>query len=477
MQASKHPGSGRQKISLHQLFMPIPIDSLVAFRLGFGLVLLAEVIMILMKGRIEQYWVDPPFHFSYYGFDWVRPWPVIGMYIHVIAAGVATVCVALGFWYRLSAVALFLLAIYFFLLDQAYYLNHMYLVCLLCFLMVFVPAHRAFSLDTKRRPARHTTTVPAWSLWLLRFQMSIVYVYGGLAKLNNDWLHGWPLHIWLRRRQHFPIFGPLFEQEWVVYFFSYSSLLFDLLVVPLLLWRKSRPFAFGFAIVFHLTNAMLFSIGIFPWLSLTATLLFFSPEWPRKLLVRLRIVPGSDEHAPGQIRRRAAHPEVLSGRQRMIVGFLLTYLLIQVLVPFRHVLYPGNVSWTEEGHHFSWRMMLRGKRGSAQFKVTDPDSGKTWKIKLRDYLNRRQIRKMRSRPEMILLFSHYLAQEKRKEGYPHVEVRARVWLSLNGRKYQFLINPTVDLAAQPRSLKPAPWIVPLHQPLRRRSIRRTRPGQ
>ncbi len=42
------------------------------------------------------------------------------------------------------------------------------------------------------------------------------------------------------------------------------------------------------------------------------------------------------------------------------------------------------------------------------------DTGETWPINQREYLTARQRRKMRGRPDMIVLFSHYLAEELRK---------------------------------------------------------------
>jgi hypothetical protein len=64
-----------------------------------------------------------------------------------------------------------------------------------------------------------------------------------------------------------------------------------------------------------------------------------------------------------------------------------------------------------------------------------------------------------------VLFAHHLAEEKRREGYADVEVRARVMVSLNGRQPQLLIDPNVDLAREEVSLLPVPWIVPLTTPL------------
>ena len=156
---------------------------------------------------------------------------------------------------------------------------------------------------------------------------------------------------------------------------------------------------------------------------------------------------------------------LLTSSQKLVAGLLAAYLAVQLLFPLRHYLYPGNVSWTEEGHNFAWHMKLRTKVGEAVFTVTHPRSGRTWTIKPEDYLKPHQLMKMTTKPDLILIFSHYLAEEKRREGYDNVEVRAHVMVSLNGRQRQLLIDPSVDLAKEHVSLLPAPWIVPLTTPL------------
>jgi hypothetical protein len=155
----------------------------------------------------------------------------------------------------------------------------------------------------------------------------------------------------------------------------------------------------------------------------------------------------------------------LSTSQKLVVGMLAAYLVIQLVLPLRHYHYPGNVSWTEEGHNFAWHMKLRTKTGEAIFTVTHPESGQTWTIKPEEHLKSHQVMKMSTKPDLILHFAHYLAEQKRREGYENVEVRARVMVSLNGREPQLLIDPNVDLAKEEVSLLPERWIVPLTTPL------------
>jgi hypothetical protein len=75
------------------------------------------------------------------------------MEVHFIVMGLLAAAIAAGMLYRVATVLFFLAFTYVFLLDQVCYLNHFYLVCLYSFLMIFVPAHRAFSVDASVVPA------------------------------------------------------------------------------------------------------------------------------------------------------------------------------------------------------------------------------------------------------------------------------------------------------------------------------------
>jgi hypothetical protein len=458
------------------LFKPVDISFLVFFRILFGGIILWEVYRYFTYGWIGRYFVDPVINFTYYGFSWVKPWPGRGMYIHFFVLGLAAACVMVGFLYRIAAPVLFLAFTYFFLLDQTRYLNHLYLVCLISFLMCFLPAARAFSVDALLRRRIRSDVVPAWTLWLLRAQVGIPFFYGGIAKLNIDWIHGGePMRTWLRPLTKMPGGGPVFTANWVVYGFVIGGLLLDLLLVPLLLWRRTRPYAFAAGIVFNLINAVIFDIGIFPWLMLGALLIFFPPDLMRRFV---RALKPDQALSDGKSSPASVRPETIAEvssspaqftPQKLVAGLLAAYLAVQLFFPLRHYLYPGNVSWTEEGHNFSWHMKLRTKEGEAVFNVTHPQSGQTWVIKPQDYLKSHQLMKMITKPDLILHFSHHLAEEKRREGYDNVEVRARVMVSLNGRQPQLLVDPNVDLAKEEVSLLPARWIVPLTTPLEARA--------
>jgi hypothetical protein len=136
--------------------------------------------------------------------------------------------------------------------------------------------------------------------------------------------------------------------------------------------------------------------------------------------------------------------------------------LAQCLLPFRHLLVPGPVDWTEEGHRFAWRMKLRDKRGTMEFVAVNKRTGESHPLAPAvAALTPVQRHMMLHDPEMMRQFAVWIASELERSGYDPVAVRAETAISLNGRPPQPLVDPAVDLAAQPRRRGAAPWIVPL----------------
>lgn len=433
---------GRLEALRERLSQPVDVASLVAFRIVFGLAMFYEVARYFFWGFIERDYVAPSFHFTYVGFSWVHPWPGWAMYLHFYALGALALCVLIGFCYRASIVLFFLGFAYVFLLDEVYYLNHFYLITILAFLMAFVPAAGAFSVDAARSPNTRTDHAARWQLWLIRGQLALVYFYAGLAKLDHDWLSGATMRCWLQDTGDIPLLGRIFQLHHTPLLMSWCGLAFDLGIVPALTWRRTRPFAVLAACAFHGLNLVLFDIGVFPPLMLGATVMFFEPDWPRRVLGRV---------APEATSRPPARPWL---------SLLALWFTLQLTVPFRYLLYPGNPLWTDEANRFSWWMLLRYKVAQARFVAHDPVTGQDWEVRTGDYLSRAQSSTIIVWPDMIQEFAHHAGEElERRLGRP-VEVRAQVWCSLNGRKAALLVDPKVDLSRVPRDVWPAPWIAP-----------------
>lgn len=451
-----------------QLFAPIDIGLLVVFRVAFGACMFIEVCRYFSKGWIDGHFTKPAFHFQYYGCSWVEPLSSGGMHVVFALLGISALLMTIGLFYRIAAFVFWLGFTYIFLIDQTWYLNHFYLIVLLSLIAIFLPAHRAWSVDAWLRPAIRSQTVPAWPLWLLRFQIAIPYFYGGIAKLNPDWLSGAPMQIMMGGSRRYPLLERYFDQDAMVYAFAYGGLLFDLLIIPALLWRRTRIPAYLTAVLFHASNARMFQIGIFPLVMVAASMLFFPPEWLRP--------EGAPAEAPPAARERRG----LSSRQRWTLAALGLYVAFQMLVPFRHWLYPGDVSWTEEGHRFSWHMKLRSKRSLVTFHARDAAGNKLEFTPPEKVLVRRQLEKVGDQPDMLLQYGHFIARELEAQGHEDVFVWADSYASLNGRRFQRFVDPNVNLARTPRDLRHAEWILPLTEPLPTleevRRLRGTREG-
>ena len=265
---------------------PVSAQSAAAFRIAFGALGVAMVVRFAANGWIEELLLAPEHRFAYTGLWWVRPWPDWAMHAHFALMGLAAAGVALGYRYRLSVAAFFLLFTYAEALDKTTYLNHYYLVSLLSLLMIFMPLHRAWSLDARRRPPPEGAVVPSWVVWTLRAQVGAVYLFAGAAKLNPDWLfHAQPLRIWLpNAASDAPLIGALLRETWTAYAMSWAGAAFDLTIAGWLLWRRSRLWAYAVLAAFHVLTGLLFpSIGMFPWMMAAFALVFFPPDWPRRL--------------------------------------------------------------------------------------------------------------------------------------------------------------------------------------------------
>ncbi|TGE10143.1 HTTM domain-containing protein [Hymenobacter fodinae] len=441
---------------LAALFRPIDIAWLVVFRVGTGVLLALEMAGSLALGYYKEY-TQPKFHFSYLWFDWLPHWPPavgIGLHAGAVAAGIA---VAAGWRYRLNAFLLTICYTLLFLAEQTRYINHLYLYCLLAAWLCVLPAHRAASTDARAGRVAPSATVPAWVRYVLIFQLSVVYFYAGLAKLNADWLLARPLSVWLAPKATYPILGPVLGHWLTPWVMSYAGLAFDLLAAPLLLWRRTRPWMFVVAVVFHLSNVIIFGLGTFPWFSLMMTgCVYFPPNWPRRVRglrrwLSARVPVAAVHWSPNRL--------AIPRHAGLLLSGLGLYAAVQLLVPLRSLLYPGDVHWTEEGHHFAWHMMLRSKSGQISFRVVLPD-GRTQVIAPSTYLTPRQCNKLAAQPDLIIQFAHFLAEEYRQRGLGPVQVYADSYLQLNRRPPCPLVSPSLDLAAQSRTLAPAPWILP-----------------
>jgi hypothetical protein len=437
----------------NKLFDSIPIAPLVTFRIVFGSLMVASIFRFWTNGWIEQQFVEPSFHFKYFGFHWIPDPTSAVIYAIFLFMGIAAAMIILGLFYRYAAAAFFVLFTYVELIDATYYLNHYYFVSLVSFLMIFLPAGKQASLDVALGWVKPVNKVAAWTIGLLMFQLGVVYCLAGIAKLNYDWLvEAMPLAIWLPTQAHLPVLGPLMEWWASPHLFSWFGALYDLSIPFLLLWRPTRPFAYLAVIVFHMLTWWMFQIGMFPFIMIGATLIFFPSHYHERWHKAFRLP------AWRPVSERFQWPSMVHrNRLVMVLG---CYVLIQCLFPFRNLLYPGDPLWHEQGYRFGWRVMLVEKAGYAQFKVHAANGGEIW-VDNDEFLTPVQEKMMATQSDFILQYAAHLKAHYEKEGVSVEQVSADVRVSYNGRGSQPYIDEHVDLASLEDGWSAKTWIKPL----------------
>lgn len=412
-------------------FKRIDNSALIVFRIMFGFLLVAEAWGAILTGWVKRIFVDPQFNFHFIGFDFLQVFAGEGMYYFYFIMGVVGIFVMLGYYYRFNIVLYTIMWTMVYLMQKSAYNNHYYLLVLLLIFMCFAPANGNFSIDAKRKPSIKSDSMPQWIYLFIVLQIGIVYTYASIAKLYPDWLDGTATgNLMLRKKEYFLI-GEFLQQKWVHYFIAYYGIVFDLLVIPLLLWSKTRKVIFVFGIFFHLLNSIIFGIGVFPYMSLALTLFFFSTKVIQRIFLKRKT-----HYEETEIR-------VPNFNKAIIVCFFLWF-VVQIGLPLRHWLIKGNVLWTEEGHRLSWRMMLRSKSSDFQLQLINKSTEQTEYIRTNEYLTPKQ-HKMLSRPDGIWQFCQHLKKKYAAEGH-EIELYATVKVSINGKEPLLLIDPDFDMA-------------------------------
>jgi hypothetical protein len=435
--------------------LPVSIAPLVSFRITFGLLMFFSLLRFIYRGWVDAVYVQPKFHFTYWGFEWIQPLGGTGMYLLFWIVTLAALLIALGLFYRIAVVCFFIGFTYIELIDATTYLNHYYFISLVSFIMIWLPASCDYSLDAKRNPFIRRIAVPAWTIDILRFQLAVVYIFAGLAKINTEWLiNAEPMRTWLPAKSHLPLVGQLMYKEWVAYAFSWFGAAYDLFIVFFLLNKKTRPIAYCFVLVFHIATAIFFpGIGMFPYVMIVSSLIFFSGPFHEKLLSWLPFY--KERKIQGRSNDAYSFRFPLLMRNAVIL-----YMVVQVLIPLRFLLYPGHLFWTEEGYRFSWRVMLMEKAGVTYFTVKDEKNNTSYEVNNMEFLTPLQEKMMSTQPDMIVKYAHHLAEEYSKRGVKKAAVYGEIYVALNGRRSTLFIDSTVDLAAQPLSWKHYTWVLP-----------------
>ena len=429
------------------LFKKIDNAQLIVFRVFYGLLVCAESFGAIGTGWVRRTLIEPKFTFSFIGFEWLQPLPGNGMYIYFVVMGLFGILITLGYKYRFGALGFAVLWTGVYLMQKTSYNNHYYLLMLLAYIMAFLPANRSFSLDAKLDSNLRSNWMHNYVRWIIILQLFIVYTYASVAKLYGDWLDFSMIDVLMRGKKDYFLIGELLQEKWVHKIIAICGILFDLLIVPALLWKPTRKVAFVASIFFHLFNSYVFRIGIFPYLSLAFIVFFFEPQTIRNIFLKQRTVSIPTAKNPPK-------------NHRWIVGILSIYFIIQFMLPLRHHAFRDDVLWTEEGHRLSWRMMLRSRSGTIKVKVVNKSTGEETLVDLDEHLTKKQKRKVACYPDFTWQFAQYLKREYAQQGH-EIEVYVTNRVRVNKDKYKQFIDPKVDLANVPwKHFSHNEWIMP-----------------
>ena len=413
------------------LFKAIDNSPLVVFRIFFGFLVACESFGAILTGWVKRILIDPQVTFSFIGFEWLKPLPGFGMYFYFIAMGVFGLAIMLGYRYRIAIISYTILWAGVYFMQKTAYNNHYYLLLLISFLMIFLPSNSYASLDVRQNRIKEENTMPYWISLLFIIQVAIVYVFASIAKFYPDWLDGTFTRNLLADSTNVITLKKLFLQKWFYLFIAYMGIIFDLLIVPLLLFKKTRMLALLASLTFHLFNAIFLEIGIFPFFALTFALFFYEPETIRSVFLRRKTSIETDN----------GHSNYYG--KKIVYFLIIPYLIIQLLLPLRHHFIEGDVLWTEEGHRLSWRMMLRERNGFIHIRIKDLKTGEESLYDYRKNLTDKQIQNLATKPDFIWQYCQYIKEEFNGKD---IAIFINCKNSINRKEYKTLIDPKFDMA-------------------------------
>ncbi|MEP6647985.1 MAG: HTTM domain-containing protein [Saprospiraceae bacterium] len=439
-------------------WLTAPIDTYVLglFRVLFGLLMAYQIIDYIHVGLIRNMFVLPKINFQYDYLRWIKPMPETWMNGLLFFILLCAVAISFGFLFKWACRLFAFGYAYILLLDKSIYNNHIYLFILLAILLSFTEADRSFSL---RKNPEGIVKVPRWQQFILQFQIAIVYFYGGIAKLNHDWLFKCqPVKSLLAQMpQNHPL-AFLVKNDFGIFLLNYGGFLIDF-GAPALLWYKPfRKWGIYPIILFHLLNSIIFNdIGVFPFAMVVSILLFFkAKELP--VLKNMGQMPSS-----GLKKGKHAISSISIPSNRFTLGFLIVYFIFQLLFPIRGYFLPNDLDWTTIGNRFSWRMKVDTREiKEMTFAIFDPARKDSIPVETQTFVNDMQIRNMSMDPRSIADFAALLKKEAKERGFQDVQIKTRFKVSYNGREPQYFVSPYIDMATvKYQPFKTLTWVYPI----------------
>lgn len=428
---------------------PIDNSQLIVFRIVFGLVVAADAFGGMATGWTYNAFIEPDFTFNFIGFDFLQIFVGKPMYVLYTLFGICGLMITFGAYYRVAAFGAAILWSMIYFAQKTNYNNHYYLLMLLCWAMAMMPANRYFSYDAKRKPEIQSLTAPRWTVLFFVVQLLIVYTYASIAKMYPGWIAGEPFEIWFKMKANMPIIGEYLQNPALHKRMAYGGILFDLFVIPMLLWKPTRWLGVVASIGFHLSNSVIFQVGTFPYLMLGSLVLFFPPEQVRQWFFKSK---PSVENKTFEIKKNI--------KNKIILFVISIYFIIQILLPVRHYAFQDKVIWNQEGHRYAWRMMLVARTGTVSFRVVNNDTKAVFKVIPTEYVTPKQSWSIATHPDMLWQFVQVLKKDYAKKGMSNISIYANCKIKINKGAYHTFIDPEYDLTqAKWERFKHSEWIL------------------
>lgn len=432
---------------------PVAHTPILVFRIVFSLCLLIQTYYFLSEGFINENIIKPFTLFPF--FESIQPIENITVFNILINPMMILAYIMLlsniGMLFnkvsRMSTFIFFICFTYFWLLDKGYFNNHYYFISIICFLIALINPKSSF---------KQNIYVPRISLFCLQAMVFIIYFLAGVNKLNPYWLIDMQPMSHILETQSNATGNTFFINPIVLSIMNYGGVFYDLSIGFLLFCKPTRLLGFILVFVFNIINYFLFKeigeIGVFPLIMISTLILFINPQSLNDLF------------------KLNKKPKIEIRQNKWVNIVIICFLLIQIILPFRHLLIKGHVDYNTMGQRFSWRMKTMYKKpytdGHIQFDVfLQPNnlnlqpltSFSLYQIEKfsqdnklpKMYLTEKQKTALFYYPDMLPVFAkktkELILQHNKMPDAFDIVIKAKCEMGFMGRAPQSVINSSVDL--------------------------------
>lgn len=411
--------------------------SLVIFRICFSIVLIVQTIYFFKLGFIENNILKPFILFPF--FEFLNNPSKQLVYLSAILMLISNIGMIFNKTSRTSCLIFFIAFTHLWLLDRAYFNNHYYFISIITFLLFFL---------NKRSSFKNNYCVPKINIIAFQIMIFLTYFISGINKINPYWVFDLqPMtHILQTKAQ---VSGNnLFSNYIIIYLFNFSGLIYDLVIGFFLIIKRTRILGFILVIIFNSLNFFIFKdvgeIGVFPFLMISTLVLFIDPVKIQKVL------------------KFKNTKKIILHNKSFINHLIILFVIVQVLLPFRHMLVKGNVDYNGVGQRFSWRMKIMYKESNIDFFLKNKLTGEKYNVDVTKMLTPIQYNNLKYYPDLIVPLAHRMKSQAISEfGIKFPEVTCVFKTSFMGRKEQLLFSPKKDLTLIPISSKASNWLFEL----------------